>query len=157
MELLRQYVISVTTAAILCGILMALLRKGASQALVKLLCGFFLAFTLLHPMKNLELGELPELLRVEPDLSQDLTRQGSDYAGNTMAEIIKEKTRAYILEKAEELHLELEVSVTVGEGEVPVPECVYISGKASDFARTRMEAFLEKTLGIAKENQIWTG
>lgn len=157
MEGLRQYVISVTTAAIGCGILASLLRKGTPQALVKLLCGFFLAFTLLHPIKDLELGELPELFRVDPDLSGELTRQGADYAGNSMAEIIKEKTRAYILAKAEALHLDLEVAVEVGEGEIPVPERVIISGEASDFGRAGMEAFLEKTLGISKENQIWTG
>ena len=38
MEGLRQYVISVTTAAIVCGMLTAMLKKGAMQSLVKLLC-----------------------------------------------------------------------------------------------------------------------
>lgn len=154
---LRQYVISVTAAAILCGILTSLLKKGAPQALVKLLCGFFLVFTVIQPIKKIDLGALPELLSIDQGTSEELAQEGVTYAGNSVAEIIKEKTRSYIIEKASEMHLELDVAIEVGEGDVPIPERVVISGQASDFARSRMEAFLEQTLGIPKENQIWTG
>ena len=57
MEGLRQYVISVTTAAIVCGMLTAVLKKGTMQSLVKLLCGFFLGTAL---------ASLPSMLILVP-------------------------------------------------------------------------------------------
>lgn len=157
MEGLRQYVISVTTAAIVCGMLTAVLKKGTMQSLVKLLCGFFLAFTFLNPIGKLELKALPENWALDYQAASDAAQEGERYARNSLAEIIKEQTEAYILDKAAELGLSLDAEVILSGDEIPIPEGVRITGQASELARWRMESYLEKELGIAKENQTWTG
>ena len=88
MEGLRQYVISVTTAAIVCGMLTAVLKKGTMQSLVKLLCGFFLAFTFLNPIGKLELKALPENWALDYQAASDTAQEGERYARNSLAEII---------------------------------------------------------------------
>ena len=157
MEGLRQYVISVTTAAIVCGMLTAMLKKGAMQSLVKLLCGFFLAFSFLNPIGRLELKALPEDLGLDYREASDAAQEGERYTRNSIAEIIKEQTEAYILDKAAELGLSLEAEVFLSGDEIPVPESVRFTGQASEIERRRMEMILEKDLGIAKENQTGTG
>ena len=155
MEGLRQYVISVTTAAIVCGMLTAMLKKGAMQSLVKLLCGFFLAFSFLSPIGRLELKALPQDLGPDYQEASGAAQEGERYARNSIAEIIKEQTEAYILDKAAELGLSLEAEVFLSGDEIPVPVSVRITGQASEIERRRMEMILEKDLGIAKENQTW--
>ena len=140
MEGLRQYVISVTTAAIVCGMLTAMLKKGAMQSLVKLL-----------------LKALPQDLGPDYQEASGAAQEGERYARNSIAEIIKEQTEAYILDKAAELGLSLEAEVFLSGDEIPVPVSVRITGQASEIERRRMEMILEKDLGIAKENQTWTG
>lgn len=157
MEALRQYVISVTAAAIICSMLTAVLKKGAMQTFVKLLCGFFLAFTFLNPIGKLELETLPMNIKFDDSLAADAALEGERYARNSMAEIIKGETEAYILDKAAELDLSLEVEVFLSGDEIPIPESVRLTGQASETARRQMENYLEKELGIAKENQKWTG
>lgn len=157
MEGLRQYVVSVTTAAIICGMLTATLNKGAVQSLVKLLCGFFLAFTFLSPIGRLNLKILPEDFGLDYEEASDAAQEGERFARNSVAQIIKEQTEAYILDKAAELGLSLEAEVFVSGDEIPIPESVRLAGHASELERGRMEIILEKDLGIAKENQIWTG
>lgn len=157
MEWLRQYVISVTTAAIACGMLTAVLKKGSAQSLVKLLCGFFLAFTFLAPIGKLKLEALPENFGFDYQEGSDAAQEGEYYARNSLAEIIKEQTEAYILDKAAELELSLEVEVFLSGDKIPIPESVRIAGHASEQARGRMEYYLETELGIAKEHQTWTG
>lgn len=157
MESVKQYVISVTAAAIVCGVLNTMLKKGGMHALVKLLCGFILAFTFLNPIGKLELMSLPDNSKPEYPSGSDMAQEGELYARNSMAEIIKEQTRAYILDKANELDLNLDVEVYLSEGAIPIPESVRITGQLSEYARQKMEAYLEKDLGIPKENQIWTG
>ena len=157
MDGIKQYVISVTSAAIVCGVLNAMLKKGNMHALVKLLCGFFLAFTFLNPIGKLELRSLPD--NSDPDYppGSDMAEEGERYARNSIAEIIKEETRAYILDKANELDLNLDVEILLSEDAIPIPKGVRITGQLSEYARQKMEAYLENDLGITKENQIWTG
>ena len=49
MEALRQYVISVVAAAMLCGIVVRLFPNGSGKQVGKLICGLFLAYTVLSP------------------------------------------------------------------------------------------------------------
>ena len=78
-------------------------------------------------------------------------------AYQAMTELIKEKSQAYILDKAAELDASITADVTISEEELPKPLSVVISGQVSPYNRKRLESILETDLGIAKENQVWTG
>ena len=157
MEGLRQYVISVTTAAIVCGMLTAVLKKGTMQSLVKLLCGFFLAFTFLNPIGKLELKALPENWALDYQAASDAAQEGERYARNSLAEIIKEQTEAYILDKAAALKANLTVEVTVSGSGMPVPTAAKYRGEVPADVRQQLETIVQTELGIARENQTWIG
>jgi hypothetical protein len=73
-----------------------------------------------------------------------------------MAEIIKHRTAAYILQRAQELHVHLDIEVVLSADDIPVPEKVFLSGTVAPFAKKQLQQIIEQDLGIAKECQIWT-
>ena len=150
MEALRQYVISVVAAALLCGIVVRLFPNGSGKQVGKLICGLFLAYTVLSPISRVDFSNLPDFsLRCMDDA------MGENLARDSMADIIKEETEAYILDKAADLHANLRVEVAVGEDNLPA--AVTISGEASPYARRQIQAMIANDLGISKENQKWIG
>lgn len=155
MEALRQYVISVVTAAMICGIVTGLFPSGTAKQVVKLICGLFLAYTVLSPISKVELSQLTDIPAQYSEDAAAAAALGESLAQNSMAGIIKAETEAYILDKAESLRAEVTVEVTVNEDNVP--SAVTISGEASPFARRQLQSILETDLGIPKENQKWTG
>lgn len=60
MEALRQYVISVVAAAMLCGIVVRLFPNGSGKQVGKLICGLFLAYTVLSPISRVDFSNLPD-------------------------------------------------------------------------------------------------
>ena len=69
--------------------------------------------------------------------------------------IIKEKTEAYILEKAESLGLDISVEINFGEADSMVPTEVRISGPVSPYAKDQLSKTISTDLGIPEERQIW--
>ena len=67
-----------------------------------------------------------------------------------MTEIIKQRTQAYILDKAQALNTVLEVEVTLSDDDIPVPLKVRLKGKISPYAKGRLQATIAEDLGIEK-------
>ena len=155
MEGLRQYVISVAAAALICGIVSGMVQNGAAKELVRLLCGLFLAVTALHPLVKLDLSNLGEFALPYTQEAESVAAMGENMARESMADIIKAESEAYILDKAAELNAEITAQITVGDYQAPT--AAKLSGEVSPYARQRLEKILESDLGIAKENQLWTG
>ena len=62
MDGLRQYLISVTAAAIICSICKYFAyEKSASGTVISLIAGLIMAITVISPIVTLERGELPAL------------------------------------------------------------------------------------------------
>ncbi len=158
MEALRSYFLSVTAAALLCGILNALVQdKTGAGKMVKLICGLFLAFTVIRPVANIQIEEMALLTEDISRQAQEAADAGEEFAQDAMQSRIKEEVEAYILDKANSMHLELEVEVTVGGDTQLLPESVCITGSISGSAKRELQSMIEDDLGIAKENQIWMG
>ena len=157
MDGVRQYVFTVVAAALLCGILSSIFHQGKSKELLRILCGIFLTFTVLKPIIGADWTKfLEESIIFESD-AQQAAALGENMARQATAELIKEKCQAYILDKAAELNVSITAEVTVSEEESPKPISVVISGQISPYSRAKLESILETDLGIAKENQVWTG
>lgn len=155
MEGLRQYAISVVAAAMICGVLSSLLQNSAAKELVKLLCGLFLTVTVISPLVDIDFDALMEFSFPYTQEAEYVAARGENMARETIADIIKTETEAYILDKAAELNTELTVEVTVSDDRIPVS--AVLSGDISPYARQQLENILQRDLGIAKENQVWTG
>lgn len=155
MESLRQYVISVTGTALVCGIVTGMVKKNTAGELIRMLCGLVLAVAVLYPlagfrMENAALDLFPSLGEGE-----SMAAQGKKITRDAVGDIIKSETEAYILDKAAALGVELTAEVLLGEDEIPVPVGVILSGAASPYARSQLTNVIEKDLGIPKEKQVW--
>lgn len=157
MDGLRQYVISVTAAALICGVVSGLVQNGTAKELIRLLCGLFLAFTVIRPIAGLDFNALTEFSLSYTQEAESMAAMGENMARQSMADIIKAESEAYILDKAAALNAALAVEVTVSEDGTPVPVAAELCGDISPYARQQLEDILQEDLGIAKEYQLWTG
>lgn len=157
MDGLRQYILSVTGAAILCSIVQRLLgSKGTAASIGKMLTGLFLAFTVISPFTRLDLAELADITTgLEADAA-DAVAAGEAYTRKALAQSIIAQTQTYILDKAKSLHIDVAVEVTVSEDAIPVPTQVRLKGNVSPYAKQRLQTIIADDLGIPKEDQIWT-
>lgn len=156
MESVREYLFSVTCAALICGILCSVAdEKRTGGMLTKLLCGIFLSLTVIRPLAGFPLLKL--------DLGGSRITQegiraaetGVEYARQAKIQIIKMQTEAYILEAAKHYDLYLTVEVEISEDDTPVPYAVKIQGRVSPYAKTQLTEMMERELAIPKENQRW--
>lgn len=156
MDGIAQYLLSVTGAAILCGIVGRFLGKKGASGVAKLVTGLVLTLAVVAPLKTLRAD-------MEKDFSFDFSEQaqeaicdGRENARAALADIIKEQTGAYILQKANALGADIRVSVEVSDDDLPTPVRVSIDGTADAYTKKRLQAVIEQDLGIAKEDQRWT-
>lgn len=156
MDALREYILSVTAAAVLCGILRSIVgEKGTAAGLVKLICGLFLAFTVIRPVAEVELTEFTLLTADISEDAREAVSTGEDYARDSLSQIIKSEAEAYILDKAQAYGAEIQVVVSLSGDAQPVPEKVRITGDLSPYAKTQLQSMITEDLGIPKENLTW--
>lgn len=119
--------------------------------------GLLLTFVILSPVDGIRLDRLSDAVRHYEMTGRNQTQEGIYLAAVAEEEIIKQRTAAYILDKAQDLHAEVDVKVTLADGTPPVPESVMVEGKISPYSKTRLQKIIEDDLGITKEQQIWIG
>ncbi len=157
MEALRQYLLSVTAAAIVCGIAEKLLaKKGTAAAIGRMMTGIFLALVVISPLGTVSIDGLEDFSTDIRAQANEAVSAGQAQTHSALAAIIKERTQAYILEKAEAYQVLLDVSVEMSQEQIPVPLSVRLEGSISPYAKARLQDILEKDLGIPKEKQVWT-
>ncbi len=153
---LQQYLLSVTGAALICGVVLRLLpKKGTAATMGKMLAGMFLAFTVIRPWGNIQLNRLEDFtgdLQVE---AAQAVQAGKYETFSSLQSIIKDRCEAYILDKANALGLQLTVEVTLSTDEIPVPVAVRLQGNAGPYAKARLADRIQEDLGIDKEHQVW--
>lgn len=153
MEGIREYLLSVTAAALICGIVSSLVGKnGSTSNLLKLLCGLFLCATVIKPAVDVKLDDIysfTDQLSVSSELA---VQAGEQMAAEEMKRFIKVKTETYILDKAKTLGAEVEVEIKLDD---VVPAGVTVTGDISPFAKSSLAASITQDLGISPEEQIW--
>ncbi len=156
MDALREYMIKVTAAALICGVLNTLASKlGSSGKLLRLMCGILMLLTVISPLTRIRLTDLPELGQGIIESGEAFATAGENSAREEMAAIIKEQTQAYILDKANSLGASLEVEVILTQDALPVPCGVRLRGAISPYGKGKMQQILWQDLGIPTEEQIW--
>ncbi len=156
MAAVGEYLIRVCCAAVLCALISGFLdKKGMLGASTKLLTGIFMVVTLLGPLVNLRVTGIENvILDVEQD-ADDLAASGENSAREAMAAIIKERTEAYILDKAKALGASLTVVVSLNTDDIPTPNGVHLVGSVSPYAKKRLTDIIQGDLGISAEAQTW--
>ena len=146
---MSDYLMRLICAAILCAVIRAVAGEG--KEIRRLICGIFLALTVLSVDID---SVLPE-----PDIdsavqqAQAVVREGAEQAEVAQESIITEAFEAYIWNKASELDPALTVRVELAEDHAP--ERVILKGTVSARAQIRLTQELARELGIGEENVIW--
>ena len=155
MDDFRKYILSVVSAAMICSIVMNLsVRAGKSSGLINIVCGLFLATTVLMPIMNIELPDYYFRIQSIYETANHISQKASDTARENMASIIKEKTRTYILEKASSLNMDIDVEVNLDDEDL-TPVGVVVTGTVSPYERTLLLDYIHKSLDIPEEQQQW--
>ncbi len=153
---IKSYILSIIAAAIVYGIARGLLNeKTTTGQIAKLLSGILMVITILSPLTNISFRNVTNYFDGLSMESDAYVEDGKKAAQESIAEIIKSKAEAYILDKANRMGLEIAVEVELDDSDNTVPCGVTITGKLSPYAKEVMGTYLEDNLGIAKENQQW--
>lgn len=157
MEGIKEYLLSVFCAAIICAIVMRLMgEKGTHAVITKLIAGLFLAFTVVYPMAKIDLRDFSDWTASYSDAASQAAAAGERATKESIAASIKLRTEAYILDKATALNTSLKVEVTLSEDDIPCPKAVRLHGSVSPYAKAQLQTIIAQDLGIAKEYQTWT-
>ena len=155
---LRQYIIAVTAASIICGIVKSISNeKNGSATILRLVSGIFMTVTVLSPVVRLELNALPILSEDFLDQAKTAAAVGEEVAIDEINAIITKQTQAYILDKAAAFGARLQVEVHIAKDGTYRPKTVTLQGSISPYAKSRMQQIIEEDLQIAKEDQQWIG
>lgn len=156
MEAIQSYVLSVTSAAILCTIAQRLMGgKGSAAAIIRILCGAIMATVILKPIGNLA---LPDLSRYWTDLEYDISAAvaaGTEHTHQELHNRISQNTVAYIQKQAAALGMSVDVNVELDNSPIPVPVRIELSGSISPIAQKTLSELIETDIGIREEDQIW--
>lgn len=154
---LSQYLLSVTMAAIISAVIGKLFpAKGATTKMGKILCGFFLLFTVLHPLTDIQLEQWEDFVTSIRIDAQQAAESGNNIAKKEWESIITERITTYILDKAETYDAQLTVTVQLSQESIPMPVSIEISGNISPYGKRQMQAIIAEDFGIPEEAQIWT-
>lgn len=156
MDGIREYLIGVVAAALVCGVVTSLISdKTAIGLSVKFIAGLLLVLVFVRPWVSITFDDLF-------GWSEDIGVDGMDYAysGEILANeayrtSIKQRLETYILDEAKALDCALTVEVILSDDDVPVPKTVTLSGDISPYARQVITTLLTERLGINQEDQIW--
>ena len=155
MEQIREYVVGIGAAAVICAITLSFSARGKLQPLLKLICGLVLTFSIVRPVLAFSSGDL-ELLGMDyREEAREASEEGRKRGEETLRDIISRETSTYILSKAQAMGLALNVQVFLTEKGTPIPERVILEGDASPYEKQKLSWMLKEELGIREENQKW--
>lgn len=155
MQQLGQYVVTLTAAAILCGILLSFFSEGAVRMKLKLICGVFLTVTALAPLPRISLPDLSAFSQFYLSEGKSFAVTGETIAREELLGRIKQATETYILDKAASMGAVIKPEVELdAEGN---PVSVRLQGDCSAIQRQQLRAAITNDLGIPEEDQQWTG
>jgi len=150
-----RYILGMCCCAVACNMLITTIPKGSNKTIIKLLCGMFVIFTLLMPFADWSIIKEIEIDFDEFDASEAV-QIGKEYSRDSISDIIRKETEAYIVKKAAEWNIDLKANVNMSSSDTPIPEGVEIVGAITPQEKTILIQFLEKELGITKEFILWS-
>ena len=156
MDGIREYLVQVTAAGMICGVVnMIAGKKGSVAASVRIMTVILMTVTMASPLVRLRLTGISDFLS---DIRYDgsmYAQQGSQTSKDAVSDIIRERSEAYILDKAALLGADIRVELTLSRDALPIPVSVTIYGAVSPVSRQRLQKLIRDDLGIPLEAQTW--
>jgi len=158
MELIKNWVIGVTCAAMLVAIADSMTPSGTVKKIGKLTGGVVLLLVVLQPFIGLDYEALSlALTEQRGELAAYSAQEGSILSAQLMKTIIEEQTGAYILDKATALGANCAVDVVcnVGDENIPYPAAVTVTGTLTKSQQEALAREIEANLSIPADKQTY--
>ena len=149
---LREYLLTIVAASMLCSIACALCGKSSLSSSMRMLTGLIMTVCIIKPVLPLQLEAQNFDISEITARGGDIVSQGNADAQAFASAIISDRISAYIEEKAAKLGADIEADTVLAEG---IPAEINISGSALPYIRTQMIAWIEKEIGIKREAVYW--
>ncbi len=155
MDSLRQYILTVIAAAIICSVISPLTSKKTTvHTVLKLVCGIFLVITIIKPFQPYSKFDFSDIYNALEVTADEYVQDGVLYASAQKETFIIENVQSYILDRAKELDVNIDVTVEL-DPDTTMPNIVYLSGNVSPLKKSRLQQIITDALGIPEEQQIW--
>ena len=152
---IRDYLLSVCCAALLCSVVGILTDgKSAASKLIKLLSGVFLATVMLKPVISIRMSDWKHFESDILEKSKNVVAEGERVALEALEENAAQSAKEIVQQEAEKLGCILDVTV-YWEGESPKE--IMLKGAASPYAKNALSQWLTENMGLSREAQIWIG
>lgn len=156
MEDAKTWMISILMAALVCGLVLGIQKKGKGSKILNLLCGAVLLLSILGPLKGLPYYRFDRWKYEFENEAEDIVREGKDYAQSQLMDIIKKECEAYILDKASSMDAKIEVEISIRNSSPPIPEEITVKGTVPPYTKQLLKNIIIQDLGITEDCQIWT-
>ena len=154
---IRQYLVTLIAAAILCSIAINFIgNKGMLSAVTKLVTGLFIMICALSPAIKIEFEDISAYFASLNAEAESFSDQGQAYYKESASAVIKSQLESYIVDKATVMNADIKAEVSMSCDDPFVPHSVRITGTVAPYTKQRIEQEISNALGIPKENQKWT-
>ncbi len=149
----RAWFVSITAVTLLLSVVQLLAPEGTMRKIIHFTGGLLLLSALLQPILRSDLSQLhlhfSDYAAAIADRAEELDAAGKE----ELADIIAERTAAYIWDKADALGLDLTIQVHTEPGRdgTPLPVSVELKGPRSP----ELAEWIARELGIPAERQVW--
>lgn len=156
MNEIGAYFVAISSAAIISAIVKAVVgEKSVAGKMTRVVCGLFLAVTVLQPLVEIRIPDLTKYWESFSYTTQQSVMDAVNDSDTTLAQLIKDKSEAYILEEAKRLELDIGVEVKLDGDDPPKPEQVILSGNVSPYKKRLLSQYITNNFEIIEENQEW--
>ena len=152
MTILRSWLLGVVACALLVSACEQLTDGGTMKKIVRFVGGMLLMLALLRPLLRIVLRDFAVTAGAYREAVAQLEEELGAQRQRELSARIAAQTGAYIEDKAASLGASIRAVVTTEErGGVPLPASVTLYGEEN----AEISAYIERELGIAKEDQLW--
>lgn len=155
MEAVRQYILSVVCMVMICGVAQVLFSVGSAGTILKIICGLLVTITVLRPVIKDRMFAWDENFSLMSENGEMAVSEGQLAAEKSLAQLITDKTRTYILNKASQMGADIAVEVVLNSEYPFEPVHVTIKGTVSPYVRKQLAQCISNELSIAEDDQIW--
>ena len=155
MDTIRQYILSVLSAAIIASLLVRFTNKQeAVGRIIKLIASVFLSIAVVAPIIKMQILDISEYVGdLEAD-GKNIISDAKVQVENETVSIILEKVQAYIEDKAATYGAEITATVGITEPDSLRPDTIEIEGNVSPYVKEILQDVIADDLGIQEDNQI---
>ena len=158
MNTMKTYLLTVVAASFLYSLIANFLTNGKCKKILSFIGTLLMTVTVLSPLAKLDATKMSKAI-AELQLETEEWKTGVDIQNRELIGVlIKQKSEAYVLDKAEAMEVALSLEITLqDDGGYPYPYRISIDGTWTEEEKHKLSIMISEDLGIPAERQEWNG